>query len=282
MDFISGEITQLQEAFTDLDSFLEKICDQLGLGYTTGTSNQQQTISKIKDRLEGRRSLIIIDNLETVQNGKELFNAIRLLADRDTRLLVTTRSVSGVTPRTPGVLLARLQPIQNEETAKAFLQWHISRYSSMHPDLQSLDSDLEDRENLRLIIERTSGIPLLMQLLLSDVVRFSWARLEKLPKLFGNDLLNFLYKERWDELSTLGNDGKNAIALLHYVHSQNHRSKISYESLLSWGGNIRGLESVDTLLKILQERFLIVNNDLKEGNFSIFPSLADFLDSKRV
>lgn len=277
VDPVSGKITPTTPEFYDLDSFLKKVCNQLSLDYTYGQSNQQQAISHIKDRIEGRRTVIVLDNLETVRNGTDLLNALRLLTGRDTRVLVTSRSVSGITYRTPGLFLIRLRPIQDEMIAKGFLRWHISRHISEHSDLQRVEPGLEEKENLRHIISKTGGIPLLMQLVMSDVARSSWSRIEKLPDLYGIELLNFLYKERWNELTSMGDMGRHAIELLFYIHKQTFHGKISYEKLLRWGKEMRGLSSLDEPLNILQERFLVVNNDLKLGNFSIFPSLADFL-----
>lgn len=274
---LTGEVMGQKNEFNDLDSFLFKVSSQLGLDYSLGKSNRQQAVRNIKDRLDGRRSILVMDNLETVRDSAELLNTFRTLAGRDTRILVTTRRIAGITHQTPGVFLVRMHPIVDEKIAREFLRWHISANSQSHQQLNKLSQDLDTRENVRLLIDKTGGIPLLMQLVLSDVARSSWSRLEKLPALFGRELLNFLYWEHWTELGQMDRDGENARALLFHILEQSNQGPIDYGGLLQWAKRARGLISVDEPLKILQERFLIVNSDLKQGNFSIFPSLAEFL-----
>jgi hypothetical protein len=278
---LTGEVLQQRAEYDDLDSFLFKVSGQLGLEYSLGESNQQLAIRKIKDRLEGRRTIFVMDNLETVRDRTDLLHAFRQLAGRDTRLLVTTRTISGITHQTAGVFLIRLNPIQEEGSARDFLRWHIKTNRISHQALSKLLPDLSDKDNLHRLIDKTGGIPLLMQLVLSDIARSSWARLEKLPTLFGKELLNFLYQERWAELLELGRAGEDAHALLFHIYEQSHRGPISYENLIQWGQMTRALDSPDEPLKILQERFLVVNNDLKRGNFSIFPSLSEFLQTQQ-
>ncbi len=282
VDPLTGEVIEQRAEFSDIDSFLHKVSSQLGLEYSLGESDQQGAVRKIKDRLEGRRAILVMDNLETVRAGADLLNMFRLLAGRDTRILVTTRRILGITHQTPGIFLIRLNPIKDLETARDFLRWHINTNTQLHQGLNKLLPDLEDRENVRHLIDKTGGIPLLMQLVLSDIARTTWSRLEKLPTLFGKELLGFLYRERWTELGEMGRSGQEARQLLFHIRKQSHHGQINYENLLQWGKTARGLASVDEPLKILQERFLIVNSDLKQGNFSIFPSLADFLETQQA
>lgn len=278
---LTGEILEQQAEFDDLNSFLFKVSSQLGIEYSSGESNRQLAIRKIKDRLEGRRTIVVMDNLESVQNGTDLLNTFQQLAGRDTRLLVTTRTTSKITHQTAGIFLIRLNPIRDEQIAEGFLRWHVNANIASHQALGKILPDLSDKENLRRLIDKTGGIPLLMQLILSDIARSSWSRLEKLPTLFGKELLNFLYQERWSELKQLGRDGENACAILFHILEQSHRGPIRYENLIKWGKTTRGLDSPDKPLEILQERFLIVNNDLKQGNFSVFPSLSEFLQTQQ-
>ncbi len=282
VDPVDGSVKTIDPVTYNMDTFLKRVCYQLGLTYAANRSNQQRALSRIKDRLEGQHAVIIVDNLETIENGADLLNALRLLTNRDVRVIVTTRKVSGISGQTPGIQLVHLNPIQNEEQTSEFFQWHIRVFSKSQPGLSNLEADLKDKNKIKLLMRRSGGIPLLMQLILSDVARSTWTRVEKMPEVFGKDLLNFLYQERWGELGQMGLPGQDAQALLHYVRQQMFRGKVSDKDLNNWAVNIQHIASVEPPLHILEERFLIINSDRKNGSYAIFPSLVEFLDQKRA
>lgn len=282
VDPVSGVVTPINPAAYNMDTFLKRVCYQLGLNYVSGRSNQQRTLSRIKDRLEGQHAVIVVDNLETIENGANLLNALRLLTSRDVRVILTTRKVSGISDQTPGIMLVHLKPILNEEATIEFLHWHIRTFSQTQPALNRIEADLKDNGKVRLLLHRSGGIPLLMQLILSDVARSTWARVEKMPEVFGKELLNFLYEERWNEISQMGLPGKDAQALLFHIRQQMFRGKITDKALIHWATDVRHISSIEAPLRILEERFLIINNDQKNGNYALFPSLVEFLDRKQA
>jgi ribosomal protein S4 len=278
VDPISGKILNVKHEFYDLDSFLLKLCSQLGLKYQIKRSNQQKSISKIKDRLEGRRSLIVIDNLETINNGSDFLNSLRMLANRDTRILVTTRTIAGVTGNTPGILFVNLQPLTDETAVREFLFWHIKNHANSQPKIMELKKDLSNNKKINLLIKRTGGIPLLLQLVVNDISRSSWEILNTMPNIFGKDLLDFLYSERWKELSQLGENGQKAQELLVYISKQMYKGKISFKDLQAWA-KCNDYVFLEQIISLLEERFMLINTDRKVGNFSVFPSLAEFIEN---
>ena len=277
VDPISGQMQVLDPAYYNLDTFLVRICAQLGLNFIPGKSNQQRTLGRIKDRLEGRHAILMVDNLESLQNGADLLNALRLLASRDVRIIVTTRKVSGIMMNTPGTLLVHMEPITEEAQVRNFLFWHIHTFAAAHPALQNLEPDLKDKRRIRLLIKRTGGIPLLMQLIISDIARSSWAKIEQVPDLYGKELLDFLYRERWDELGQSGVEGQIARAILFFIQKQSFRSKVTDSDLIKWAQETGQTQGIEGPLRLLEERFLVINSNRKQGNYSIFPSLSEFL-----
>ena len=277
VDPISGRIQIWDPAYYDLDTFLVRICAQLGLNYVRGKSNQQRTLGRIKDRLAGRQAILVVDNLESLQNGADLLNALRQLAGRDMRIIVTTRKVNGIAMNTPGTLLIHLEPLTEIVQAQNFLLWHIHTFAVVHPALQGLERDLKDKGRMRLLIRRTGGIPLLLQLIISDIARSSWAKIEQMPDLYGKELLNFLYRERWEELGQSGAEGQIARAILFFIQKQSFRSKITDRDLLNWAKETLQTEGIEQPLQLLEERFLVINSNHDQGNYSIFPSLSEFL-----
>ncbi len=284
VDPVSGAVNPLEPGYYDPASFYQQLQAQLGLPGKAESLNPRLVLRNIRDRLEGRRAVIFVDNLETVERGTALLKAVQQLATRDTRVIVTTRTVSGLSQPASDILLVRLNPLTQIDYARDFLKWHIQTHAVEHPTLSQLESDIDDEQRVQSLIDRTGGIPLLMQLVLSDVARFSWQYLEQLPHLFGLDLLNFLYRERWEELGTLGRPGQQAQQLLRFVAVEQYKGKaITFERIRRWttesGRAVEsgGMPSPQPALMLLQERFLLVNHDLQQGNFAIFPSLAEFL-----
>ncbi len=278
VDPISGKVTDLHPAYYDSATFTERLCAQLGLPYKRGRSGNQQALKDIRDRLVGRRAIIVVDNLETVEEYEDLLKTLRPLASRDTRVLITTKKESGLAERMSDVFVIHLNPLKDLIDARDFLAWHIGTYSNEHLDLLKLERDIGNRKRVQLLLDRTGGIPLLVQLVLSDIARSSWDYVEKLPQLFGEALLNFLYEARWNELETLGNDGEVARRILVWIASEQSRHrKVTFDRLEQWATENRQMESSQAAIRLLFERFLIVNSDLKQGNFALFPSLVEFL-----
>jgi hypothetical protein len=280
VDPASGVIAPLAPGYDDPTSFFNRLYDQLGLPAEDGPVRSGLAVRLIRDRLAGRRAVIVVDNLESVSRGMTLLRTLRQLVSRDTRIIVTTRTTSGLEQQSD-LLLVHLNPLRQPEHARAFLQWHISRYAAAQPGLQALLPDLADNRRLRTLIERTGGIPLLMQLVVSDVARFSWRHLDHLPQLFGSELLDFLYRVRWDELGQLGTTGLQARLLLRFVSDEQYRGQaITLDRLYQWAADSEPAAPPQQALELLQERFLLVNHDITVGNFAVFPSLTEFLEQQ--
>lgn len=280
VDPISGLVVSLDPAYYDPATFRKRLRSQLGL--PDKPEEDQRALRDIRDRLEGRRAIIVVDNLETVAQGGELMTSLGFLSTRDTRSIVTTRKISSLRYRAGHLCVVRLKPLEELTDARAFLKWHVQRHADQHPDLWKLEPDIEKRKRLQVLVERTGGIPLLMQLVLSDVARYSWDYMRSLPHLFGEALLDFLYSARWQELGSLGSDGLLAKHLLMWVAREQYKGeKVTFDRLARWAIDSQGAESPQSALRLLHERFLIVNYDLKKGNFALFPSFVEFLQTQQ-
>ncbi|MCS7010350.1 MAG: ATP-binding protein, partial [Anaerolineales bacterium] len=276
IDHATGKIIPIKPGFYDVDSFYANLCRQLGLPKIV---DNRQSFIAIKDRLFGRRAVIVVDNLETVQKSDELLQSLQDLTTRDIRVVVTTRSVKGLEGLTADILVVHLLPIREVEVAHTFLEWHIQQYQDENPRLQTLINDLGDRKRILWLIECTGGVPLLIQLVFSDVARFSWEYLEKLPRLFGNNLLSFLYQARWNEINSLGVEGQMAREILLWIAKEQYRSRrVTFQRLNQWAETQRKTDLLTNSLSLLYERFLIVNHDPKHGDFALLPSLLEFID----
>jgi hypothetical protein len=276
-DPVTGEIVQYMPGYYDAETFYRRMCSQLGLPGLPG----KQAIEAIKDRLVGRRAVIVVDNLETVKEGDGILDSLKAITSRDVRAIVTTREVIGVKTLGRDLFVVQLQPLTDPGTAAHFLLWHIEEYQYQQPALRKLKDDLN--HYIKWLIERTGGIPLLMQLVLSDAARYSWDYVQSLPSLFGIELLDYLYRTRWDDLGSRGRDGEAARHLLEWIaRNQYRRQEITSKEIFEWAGSNNQEAHLSAALSLLFEMFLVINRDIQKGNFSIYPSLAEFVNSRAL
>jgi hypothetical protein len=278
IDPVSGDIVKYQPGYYDVNSFYKRLCYQLGLPPLP----KKQAINAIKDRLIGQRAIIVVDNLESIEKGDELLDSLRSLMSRDVRAVVTTRETKKLRPLLTDLVVVQLKPITSTKDAKQFLEWHIEQYKIQNPTLLSLKQQLS-QSNLKWIVEKTGGIPLLLQLISSDVARTSWEYIKGLPNVFGKELLEFLYQARWDDLENQDIAGDTARKLLKWIASEQYRGKsITTKKIGEWTKENSLSNSLDAALLLLHERFMVINRDIKKGDYSIFPSLAEFLERQRL
>lgn len=273
IDPASGESTSYHPGYSTISGFYQRLCVQLGLPY----ENDDLALKDIQRRLVNRHAIIVLDNLEVVTHGDHLLQALLKITNRDVRAIVTTRQVNFGTLNDKH-LLVYLNPLRDLGVASEFLRWHIDQYQHSHPDLAKLRDDLADKKHVNWLVERSGGIPLLLQLLASDVARSSWEQIRRLPTVFGSDLLNYLYAARWRELTGLGQTGLLAQEILKWLEQEQYvNRKITAKQLTEWAETRNVSSDISLALILLHERFLIVNNDPQKGNYSIFPSLSEFL-----
>jgi AAA domain len=269
---LTQEVIQLPPGYYDIESFYARLCDQLGLPALP----KSQAIGAIKDRLVGRKALILADNLETVKKGSEILDSLGAITSRDIRAIVTTRQSLGVGVLNSNLFVVQLRPLVDEKIAEEFLLWHIEEYRYQQPALEGLKKGLN--QYVKWLVGRTGGIPLLMQLVLSDAARYSWDYLHTLPTLFGKALLDFLYEARWAELGDQNEEGQVAKQLLKWIAEEQYRRRaITSEELVDWARNNNSEPKLSAALSLLFERFLLINGDPLKGNFSIYPSLAEYV-----
>lgn len=182
----SHEVIQYQPGYYDPTSFYNRLCSQLGLPSLPG----RQAIEAVKDRLIGRKAIIVVDNLETVNQRGEILNSLKKITSRDVRAIVTSRTVTGIKALQHDLFVVQLQPLSDPRVAQKFLLWHIEQYQDQHPALRGLQPDIH--RNIDWLIARTAGTPLLLQLIMSDAARYSWHHVQALPSMFGRELLNYL------------------------------------------------------------------------------------------
>ena len=275
VDPVTGIVTPLSAAFYSSEEFSARLSEQLGLPLSPTTSRGRMT--QARDRLAGRRAVVVVDNLESVSESSELWVELRRLASRDVRVIVTTRSVSGLV-RASGVGVVHLSGLSSLNELRLFIRCHIRAHSAGFPALARIDAELNDPVRLKRLLLRTGGSPLLIQLVVSDIARLSWSVLDQLPELFGPALLGYLYDDRWQELMQAGHAGLCACRILGYVANEQGRGKpVTVARLTGWLSD-QGLAGAQSeALRMLQERFLLTIRGVGKGYLSVLPSLAQFV-----
>ncbi|MCS7016675.1 MAG: AAA family ATPase [Gemmatales bacterium] len=273
-DPVSGQILDHTPGFTTAAGLCQRLCSQLGLPF----ESEEQALRDIRGRLIGRHAIIVVDNLETVLHNDPILRILSSLSNREVRSLVTTRKVSHWPTLSTPHLLVTLNPLKSHDAVIEFLRWHIDRYQGTHPRLSNLVADIQNRSHLEWLIERSGGIPLLLQLLISNVARSSWVEMRRLPSLFGDSLLAYLYEAHWQELEGLDSTGILAREILLWINQQQFENrKITYKRLSAWIQNRYSELELREALTELYSRFLVINRDPNGGNFAIVPSLSEFL-----
>jgi hypothetical protein len=276
----TGSVDTITPGYDSATSFLERLCVQLGLLYQPDLSDAQQ-LTNIRDRLIGRRAIIVVDNLESVQQSDRLIKLISSLVNRHVRAIITTRIASGFDEYAQSIVSIQVTPLKQIDQARGFLEWHVRQYQADHQRLAQLVQHPPSHENLAWLITHSSGIPLLMQVLLSEVARTSWLNVAQRTQLFGQELLDSLYLDHWNELANLDAPGHLARTILEFVNREIHQGdRITYKQLYGLAEDLAQTHILDNALTLLHERFLIVNSERKDGNYSIYPSLSDFIQTQ--
>jgi hypothetical protein len=118
VDVASGTVYALQPGFWSVDSCFAQLRSQLGL--PPGNSSSTRDIA---DRLIGRRTVIVIDNMESIAERDELLRRLSPLLGRDVRAIITTRTVAGFRTFTQRAMVVHLQPIVAAAELRVFLRW---------------------------------------------------------------------------------------------------------------------------------------------------------------
>lgn len=277
---VTGHVDTTQPGYYSAQSFLERISAQLGLVYDA-TRNDAQHISTIQDRLIDRRAIIVVDNLESVRQSDRIIQILNALVNRRIRAIITTRIATGFDVSQSQMLTIQVKSLTEHVQVRNFMQWHIQQYMHDHPRLHDLAAHLPTNEQISWLIHHSGGIPLLVQVLLSEIARTSWMSAMNRTNLFGQELLDALYFDHWHELSTLSTPGMLARTILEYVNREaHHGDRITYRQLVQLAEDVQQGDILDAALALLHERFLIINNDKTHGNFSIYPSLSDFIQTQ--
>lgn len=280
-DFSKSQFVNIDQPFTDPPTFLNLLRQQTGLP-PVSTQNLKLNIRELRDHILDTRAIILVDNLDTVDLRAELVSFLRQLISPELRVIVTTREVQALDVDNRNLMIAHLNPLTEVRIASDFLSWHVEKHLVQSPHLSRLLPDLHNDKLVNKLIERTGGIPLIMQIVANEIAVFSWDRLDELPEnLFGHELLAYLYDSAWHDLDRQGNSGQLAKQILRFVARYSYEgTRITSATLIDQFTDSSYEGDLQDALRHLYERFLIINNDMKKGDFSITPSLAGYVVSK--
>jgi hypothetical protein len=281
-DPATNQILKLDPTFSDARSFYRRLYSQIGLPPPAPNTSSKRMVSELNEQLRDFRAVIVVDNLDTVRESSKLLATLKPLLSRDIRAVVTTREIKDAGITSPIAMMVNLKPLSNIEDAKAFLHWHIEHYKRKRPKLDEVEKGLADKSHVEKLVKKTGGVPLIMQLVLNNIEVETWDYIEHIPSItLSSELLDYLYQQRWDELSSLDAIGKTAQRVVEFIAAQQMRGKqVTSADLNKWAQKEGVSDSLNSALDELDKRFLILNRDPEKGNFSVFPSLADFVQKE--
>ncbi|GIK64962.1 MAG: hypothetical protein BroJett018_27560 [Chloroflexota bacterium] len=272
VDIPTGKTIPTEPGFKDPSGFYAKLAAQVGM--TDDLAKEVATPDFIRNRLGEDKAVIVLDNLETVRKGDKLLRHINVLVSRNIRAIITTRQIELV-ESSRKALVVHLKPLLDLKEVQRFVLWHIQHFEGSNPYLGDLRNTLNDYHT-RLLIDKSGGVPLVIQLLLSDIALNSWEYLRHLPQLpLSQDFLNYLYRQKWNFLNQNHALGNLSINILYYLANRQRVGKRTNASELhEYFGTS---ESLTASIALLQQQFLVVNRDISRGDFILFPALIDFL-----
>ena len=177
-------IVELQPNFTDLSSLTRTILEVTGFG----DSDPEEPIALIKEILAISKTLLVLDNLETVSDP-DLYEFLQDVPP-PSKVLATTRTRMEGSHKN-----LRLTALPNSDALELIRQ--------LANDLDSQELSQEQEDTLIGLIDRVGGIPLAIKLAVGRIATGMplSSYLDKLDSgVAQHDLLEFCFAESWNDL----------------------------------------------------------------------------------
>lgn len=280
VDVKTQAIHSFTAPFNDSRSFYQKIHTQLGLPTPPKSTNPEQFINAIQQKLHRNayRAILVLDNFESLSQAtiSQLMETLKPLLNRDIRAIITARHLEWI-PENTDMVLVKLEPLDDLPTIQRFITWHIQKYQTQILPLSTLASELNE-ERLATLQKISGGIPLVIQLLLSQIAYQSWAYLEK-PMPMSRDILYFLYQQHWEDFQAMGHEGQLAQKLAHHLVKRQRQGQNTLLADINQWEQLVGASALN-IIHILLKRFLFIQRDSVKGDFVTFPSFMDFVEQQ--
>jgi hypothetical protein len=185
----AGKIRQLYDPARSTDDIITRLAEKFAPGHSVGVSREHK-IERLKAVLADKTCLIIIDNLETLSDTKDLLPAIFPLAGK-TRFLLTSRHPLGE--------FAYVQCIRVPELS------HQNSVALIQSELQRRDRKITLLEDeMKKIYGAIGGVPLALKLVASQMTKLPLAHilegLHKAKQKAPEAMYTYIYHRTWQEL----------------------------------------------------------------------------------
>jgi hypothetical protein len=190
--FAWGRIQQLDRPVLTCEELREELYRALGLGSPLQQS-EAQAERRLHEELGRQPTVIVLDNLETAADVRELVAVLDRLA-RPTKMLLTTRQRVSAYENVASLTLREL----SREDALAFIHYHAAERNT----LAVLGAPVSAWER---IVALTDGNPLAIKLVIGQ------AHMRPLPVVLDDlaaaradatDLYRFIFRYSWEQLSS--------------------------------------------------------------------------------
>jgi predicted ATPase len=202
-EFLKPDGTQKIDLEKNTLDLVSALAVQMGLDYLAGLSLAQK-LSGLSDALAGRKYLIVLDNLETVQDIEQLMPHLFGLAGASKYLLTSRYAMSGY----PQVISFSVGPL-SQENAEAFFINELERNAR-----QSVKSSIP-AGFLAAVYDLVGGIPLALKLIAAQIGKAQPPEQVLQNLRAGKDaqrkdkdaaLFPYIYKASWQLLSEPAQD----------------------------------------------------------------------------
>lgn len=209
----TNTIFQLDPSFSDPRSLYRRLYAQVGLPAPSARISAAKMAETLAIQLRDFSAVIVLDNLDTVAEIDNLLATLIPLLSRRVRAIITTRELASLQQVRPQALMVYLRPLTSVETAQSFLQWHLSHYPPRGSQKAEFEQRIKDRRLVQQIIDKTGGIPLIMQLVLNDKGTSPSSRALRSSRNSRQSAMSQLPDDNqfdWDELSTFAQTMRRA------------------------------------------------------------------------
>ncbi|HEY3310327.1 MAG TPA: NB-ARC domain-containing protein [Anaerolineales bacterium] len=217
--FIGSDVQQLSPSFSSLDSLITNIAIKLNQERIARERNLKNKLNLLRFILTRNRYLIVIDNLETVSDFKNIVGELSSLATGVSRILLTSRPKLTDFEAIHCVSLKGLE----ENVFMSFL-----RHEGKARGIKAIEQ-AEDK-SLHAIFQCIGGAPLAAKLVVTQLSRLPLEIvLSNMRQAKGNmeEVYKFIYRATWNILSS---DARKALISMHVFPSSVTRSTIAYVS----------------------------------------------------
>jgi len=269
----SGTVGRPSAARLTVERVVARIGDKLGFSADLNSARTQaERLYACSLRLGQTPTLVVLDNLETVDEYRSLVREIQPLFEKGSYALLTSRYSLQEFDAVQSYPLEGLP----DGAAREFLRHELQDRDPLHP------VDL-DEQSLLAIRAATQGLPLAMKLIVGQLMEGTLPLDEVLSRLQAVDwskpddlyvqFYDFIYRAIWQQLSQ---DAQRLLAVMYLFPAGQGRTRERIEERARYA-HIQGTAFEGALRQLIRARLLELGGSRAAPSYSLHPLTRNFV-----